>query len=206
MDQGTVNPSMKLEDQGITGLGYVYYNRSEAELHDAAIAAGEGVTGKGGTFLVTTGKHTGRSPKDKFVVKTANVEETIWWENNPPMDTEKFDALYADMLTHMKGGTYNVQDLFGGADPAYRLDVRVITELTWHGLFIRHLLRRPDVSELATFAPDFTIINCPTFKADPAKHGCNSETVIALNFEKKLILIGGTEYAGENKKNPSLPY
>jgi len=201
MDHGTVNPTMKLEDQGITGLGYVYYNRSEPELHEAAVAAGEGVTGKGGTFLVSTGKHTGRSPKDKFVVKTDNVADTIWWENNPPMDPAHFDVLYSDMLEHMKGGTYNVQDLFGGADPAHRLDVRVVTELTWHGLFIRHMLRRPEASELATFVPDFTVINCPTFKADPAKHGCRSETVIAMNFEKKLILIGGTEYAGENKKS-----
>ncbi|MDC1399026.1 phosphoenolpyruvate carboxykinase (ATP), partial [Yoonia sp.] len=160
MDHGTVNPSMKLEDQGIKGLGYVYYNRSETDLQEAAVAAGEGVTGKGGTFLVTTGKHTGRSPKDKFVVKTPDVEDTIWWENNPPMDMDKFDVLYADMLTHMKGGTYNAQDLFGGADPAHRLDVRVVTELTWHGLFIRHLLRRPDASELTSFVPDFTIINC----------------------------------------------
>lgn len=201
MDHGTVNPSMKLEDQGITRLGYVYYNRSEDELHEAAVASGEGVTGKGGTFLVTTGKHTGRSPKDKFVVKTPCVTDTVWWENNPPMQLDKFDVLYADMLAHMKGGSYNVQDLFGGADPAHRLDVRVVTELTWHGLFIRHLLRRPDQSELTTFVPDFTIINCPSFKADPARHGCRSETVIAMNFAKKVILIGGTEYAGENKKS-----
>ncbi|MEL6838418.1 MAG: phosphoenolpyruvate carboxykinase [Pseudomonadota bacterium] len=201
MDHGTVNPTMKLEDQGITGLGYVYYNRSEAELHEAAVAAGEGVTGKGGTFLVTTGKHTGRSPKDKFVVRTPSVEDTIWWENNPPMQPADFDVLYADMLAHMKGGTYNVQDLFGGADPAHRLDVRVVTELAWHGLFIRHMLRRPDATELETFTPDFTIINCPSFKADPKKHGCRSETVIALNFDAKLILIAGTEYAGENKKS-----
>jgi len=201
MDHGTVNPSMKLEDQGIKGLGYVYYNRSEDELQKAAVAAGEGVNGKGGTFLVTTGKHTGRSPKDKFVVRTPSVEDKIWWENNPPMDPAKFDALYNDMLEHMKGGTYNVQDLFGGADPEHRLDVRVVTELTWHGLFIRHLLRRPAAEELETFVPEFTIINCPSFKADPAKHGCRSETVIALNLEAKLILIGGTEYAGENKKS-----
>jgi len=168
MDQGTVNPQMKLEDQGITGLGYVYYNRSEAELQAAAIAKGEGVEGQGGTFLVTTGKHTGRSPKDKFVVRSASVEDTIWWDNNPPMETSKFDTLHADMLAHMKGRDYDVQDLFGGADPAQRLDVRVVTELTWHGLFIRHMLRRPERSELATFTPDFTIINCPSFKADPA--------------------------------------
>ncbi|MFO7805377.1 MAG: phosphoenolpyruvate carboxykinase [Paracoccaceae bacterium] len=201
MDHGQVNPKMKLSDQGIEGLGYVYYNLSETELQDAAIAAGEGVEGQGGTLLVTTGKHTGRSPKDKFVVRTAEVEDTIWWDNNAPMDPAAFDRLYDDMTAHMKGGTYHVQDLFGGADPAHRLDVRVVTELAWHGLFIRHLLRRPDAAELETFAPDFTIINCPSFKADPEAHGCRSETVIALNLQRKLILIGGTEYAGENKKS-----
>ncbi|MCA1774935.1 MAG: phosphoenolpyruvate carboxykinase [Loktanella sp.] len=201
MDHGQVNPKMKLSDQGIEGLGYVYYNLSEPELQDAAIAAGEGVEGQGGTLLVTTGKHTGRSPKDKFVVRTAEVEDAIWWDNNAPMDPVAFDRLYDDMTAHMKGGTYHVQDLFGGADPAHRLDVRVVTELAWHGLFIRHLLRRPDAAELETFAPDFTIINCPSFKADPDAHGCRSETVIALNLQRKLILIGGTEYAGENKKS-----
>ncbi|RYG91599.1 phosphoenolpyruvate carboxykinase [Loktanella sp. IMCC34160] len=201
MDHGRVNPTMKLENQGITGLGHVYYNLMEPDLVQAAIEAGEGTLGQGGTLLVTTGKHTGRSPKDKFVVRTPEVENTIWWENNAPMDPAKFDVLHADMLAHMKGGTYHVQDLFGGADPAHRLDVRVVTELAWHGLFIRHLLRRPARDELEGFTPDWTIINCPTFKADPEKHGCRSETVITLNFEKKVILIGGTEYAGENKKS-----
>ena len=201
MDHGKVNPKMKLEDQGITGLGYVFYNYAEADLQQAAIDAGEGVAGKGGTFLVTTGKHTGRSPKDKFVVRTAETEETIWWENNPPMDPAAFDTLYDDMVAHMQGGSYHVQDLFGGADPAHRLDVRVVTERAWHGLFIRHLLRRPEASELDTFTPDWTIINCPTFKADPARHGCRTDTVITMNFARKIILIAGTEYAGENKKS-----
>ena len=195
-----VNPNCRLEDQGITGLGNVYYNLLEPSLINAAIERGEGKLGRGGAFLVTTGKHTGRSPKDKFVVRTPSVEDSIWWDNNQPMDPEAFDRLHADMLEHMKGGDYFVQDLFGGADPALRLDVRVVTELAWHGLFIRHLLRRPDASELAGFTPEFTIINCPSFKADPKRHGCRSETVIALNFEKKLILIGNTQYAGENKK------
>ena len=201
MDHGTVNPTMRLEDQGITGLAAVYYNEDEARLQAAAIAAGEGVEGRGGTFLVSTGKHTGRSPKDKFVVRTPEVEDTIWWENNPPMEPEAFDRLYADMLAHMQGGSVRVQDLYGGADPAHRLDVRMVTELTWHALFIRHLLRRPAIEELSEFTPDFTVINLPSFKADPARHGCRSDTVIALNFARKLILIGGTEYAGENKKS-----
>jgi phosphoenolpyruvate carboxykinase (ATP) len=104
------------------------------------------------------------------------------------------------MLAHMKGKDYFVQDLYAGADPEHRLDVRVVAELAWHGLFIRHLLRRPARAELDSFVPEFTIINCPSFRADPERHGCRSETVIALNFEKKLILIGNTAYAGENKK------
>lgn len=196
-----VNPNCKLEDQGIEGLGRVYYNLLEPALMTEAVARGEGKLGLGGTFLVSTGAHTGRSPKDKFVVRTLEVEDTIWWENNKPMSPEAFDRLHADMLAHMKGRDYFVQDLFGGADADNRLDVRVVTELAWHGLFIRHLLRRPDASELASFAPEFTIINCPSFKADPERHGCRSETVIALNFAKKLILIGNTAYAGENKKS-----
>jgi phosphoenolpyruvate carboxykinase (ATP) len=190
-----------LEDQGINGLGAVHYNLIEPALIQEALKREEGTLGKGGAFLVETGKYTGRSPKDKHVVKTPSVADTIWWDNNAEMSSEGFDALYADMLAHMKGKEYFVQDLFGGADPAHRLDVRVITELAWHGLFIRHMLRRPERGELDSFTADFTIINCPSFKADPAKHDCRSDTVIALNFDRKLILIGGTEYAGENKKS-----
>ena len=105
------------------------------------------------------------------------------------------------MLAHMKGRDYFVQDLYAGADPAHRLDVRVVTELAWHGLFIRHMLRRPCREELDGFTPDWTIINCPSFRADPARHGCCTSTVIALNFDAKRILIGNTAYAGENKKS-----
>lgn len=201
MSQGRVNPAQTLDTQGITGLGDVFYNYLEPALIETALTRGEGTLGKGGAFLVTTGSHTGRSPKDKFVVRTPSVEDSIWWDNNAPMEADKFDQLHADMLAHMKGRDYFVQDLFGGADPSQRLDVRVVTELAWHGLFIRHMLRRPEASELDSFVPEFTIINCPSFKADAARHGCRSETVIALNFDKKLILIGGTEYAGENKKS-----
>ncbi len=201
MTNGRVNPSQRVEDQGIAGLGNVYYNYLEPALVEAALKRGEGTLGKGGAFLVTTGAHTGRSPKDKFVVRTPSVEDTIWWDNNKPMTPEAFDRLHADMLAHMNGGDYFVQDLYAGADPEHRLDVRVVTELAWHGLFIRHLLRRPERAELDHFIPEFTIINCPSFKADPARHGCRSETVIALNFDKKLILIANTAYAGENKKS-----
>jgi phosphoenolpyruvate carboxykinase (ATP) len=201
MTTGRVNPSHTLEEQGITGLGSVYYNLIEPALIEAAIAGGEGKLGIGGAFLVSTGKFTGRSPKDKFVVRTPSVENTIWWDNNAPMAPSAYDVLKADMLEHMKGRTYFVQDLYAGADPEHRLDVRVVTELAWHGLFIRHLLRRPERAELDNFVADWTIINCPSFKADPARHGCRTETAIVLNFDTKEILIANTEYAGENKKS-----
>ena len=201
MTSGRVNPQFRLEDQGIEGLGNVHYNLMEPALVEAALKNGEGTLGKGGTLLVTTGKFTGRSPKDKHVVKTDSVVDNIWWENNAAMSPEGFDTLYADMLEHMKGRDFFVQDLVGGADPEYAINVRMVTELAWHGLFIRHLLRRPERAALDSFLADFTIINCPSFKADPERHDCRSDTVIALNFDKKLILIGNTEYAGENKKS-----
>jgi phosphoenolpyruvate carboxykinase (ATP) len=201
MTSGRVNPNFRLDDQGISGLGNVYYNYLEPALIQEALKRNEGTLGQGGAFLVTTGKFTGRSPKDKHVVKTPSVEDSIWWENNAAMSPEGFDALHDDMLEHMKGRDYFVQDLIGGSDPTVSINVRMVTELAWHNLFIRHLLRRPEHTALDSFIADFTVINCPSFQANPEKHNCRSETVIALNFDKKLILIGGTEYAGENKKS-----
>ncbi len=201
MYKGRVNPAQTLEKTGITGVKTVYYNLNEATIMQHAVRNDEGDIGLGGAFLVSTGQHTGRSPKDKFVVDEPSVKDTIWWENNPPLAMDAFERLHTDMLEHMKGGTYYVQDLFGGADPEYRLNVRMITELAWHGLFSRHMLRRPEAEEIATFLPEFTIINCPSFKADPERHGCRSETIIAISFEQKLVLVGGTSYAGENKKS-----
>jgi len=198
--RGHVNPSLTLEHQGITGAAVVHYNYVEAALVEAAIARGEGRLGKGGAFLCATGKFTGRSPKDKFVVRTPATEANVWWENNAAMAPDAFARLKADMLAHAVGCELFVQDLYAGADPLHRLDVRVVTELAWHGLFIRHLLRRPERAMLDSFTPDWTVINLPGFKADPARHGCRTETVIALNFDEKTVLIANTAYAGENKK------
>ena len=200
MIQGRVNPNQTLETQGITGAAVAHYNYAEPALVEAAIARGEGRLGLGGAFLCETGKFTGRSPKDKFVVRSATTEDTIWWENNAAMSPEAYARLKTDMLEHVKGRELFVQDLYAGADPIHRLDVRMVTELAWHGLFIRHLLRRPERAELDSFTPEWTIINCPTFKADPARHGCRTDTVIALNFDEKTVLIANTAYAGENKK------
>lgn len=200
METGRVNPTQRLEDTGISGVKTVHYNLLEPALIQAALRKGEGELGQGGTILVSTGEYTGRSPKDKFTVDEPSVKDTIWWENNPPMAPAAFDRLHADMLEHMKGGEYFSQDLFGGADPAHRLNVRMITELAWQSLFIRTMLRRPSAEELEDFVPEYTVINCPTFNADPERHGCRTNVVIATSIEKKLILIAGTEYAGENKK------
>jgi phosphoenolpyruvate carboxykinase (ATP) len=198
--RGRVNPSHQLDQGGISGVAVAHYNYVEAALVEAAVARGEGRLGKGGAFLCQTGQFTGRSPKDKFVVRTPATEDTIWWDNNAAMAPDAWARLKADMLAHVKGGELFVQDLYAGADPLHRLDVRVVTELAWHGLFIRHLLRRPAREELDRFTPDWTIVNLPSFKADPARHGCRTETVIALNFDEKTVLIANTAYAGENKK------
>jgi phosphoenolpyruvate carboxykinase (ATP) len=201
MDTGVFNADKRIESLGAAGLKAVHYNLLEHALVEASVARGEGQLGKGGALLVTTGQHTGRSPRDKHVVREPSVEAHVWWDNNRPMDPDAFERLRVDMMAHMAGHEYFVQDLYAGAAPEHRLNVRVVTELAWHALFIRHLLRRPATEELAGFDPEFTIVNCPSFKADPEKHGCRSETVIALSFERKLILIGGTSYAGENKKS-----
>ena len=200
MDKGVFNTSHGLDKAGIAGLGSVHYNLQEAALVEAAIKRGEGEWGRGGAFLCETGKHTGRSPQDKFVVREPSVEDTVWWENNKPMDPAKFEVLKADMFEWMKGREFYVQDLYCGADPENRLKVRMVNELAWHSLFIRHMLRRPEVAELAEFVPEFMVVNCPGFKADPERHGCRTETVIAVSFEQGLILVGDSSYAGENKK------
>ncbi len=155
----------------------------------------------GGALVADTGVHTGRSPKDKFTVRDATTESTVWWDNNGAMDAGKFDVLLADFLAHAEGRELFAQDLHGGADPAHRVRARVFTEYAWHSLFIRNLLIRPDVAELGAYVPDLTIVDLPSFKADPARHGCRSETVIAVNFTKRIVLIGGTSYAGEMKKS-----
>ena len=166
-------------------------------------AAAKGLLAKDGPLVVRTGKHTGRSAQDKFTVKDALTENVIWWNNgNKPMDPAAFDRLHDDFLAALadKDQLY-VADLFGGSQPEHRVRVRVVNELAWHNLFIRTLLVRPEAAELSSFEPEFTIIDLPSFRADPERHGSRSETVVAVNFSKKVILIGGTSYAGEMKKS-----
>jgi phosphoenolpyruvate carboxykinase (ATP) len=197
---GPFNPEQPIESAGITGAKTVSYNQGVPELYEAAVLRGEGMVAAEGPLQVTTSPHTGRSAKDKFIVRDATTEAAIWWDSNNAMSAPAFAALDADMTAFAAGRDLFVQDLHGGADPAYRIGVRVITELAWHGLFIRHLLRRPELAEIARFVPDLTILNLPNFKADPLRHGSSGATVIACDFGRRRVLIAGTRYAGEIKK------
>jgi phosphoenolpyruvate carboxykinase (ATP) len=199
----TVSLSVPLSAQGIETGAQIYANLGTAALVEQAIARGEGRLAAHGPLVVETGKHTGRSAKDKFIVRDAETESTVWWGKvNVPMTPEHFANLKADFLAALgQKDTLFVADLFGGSQPEHRVRVRVINELAWHNLFIRTLLVRPTAHELAHFEPEYTIIDLPSFRADPERHGSRSETVIAVNFSEKLILIGGTKYAGEMKKS-----
>jgi phosphoenolpyruvate carboxykinase (ATP) len=190
-----------LEQHGFRNPKTVNWNVTPARLYEIAIARDEGRLAKHGPLVVLTGEHTGRSASDKFVVRDANSEKHIWWDNNKAMSPAHFDALHADMLAWAEGKELFAKDLFGGADLAHRLPVRIVTEYAWHSLFVHQLLIRPTDEQLKSFAPEFTIIDLPGFEATPARHGCASKTVIAVNFTKKIVLIGGTSYAGEMKKS-----
>jgi phosphoenolpyruvate carboxykinase (ATP) len=195
--------NVSLSQQGFPEVATIFANLGTAPLIEHAVRHGEGLLAKDGPFVVATGKHTGRSAKDKFIVRDDETESTVWWgKTNVAMSPEHFAALKEDFIAALadKERLY-VADLFGGSQPEHRVNVRVINELAWHNLFIRTLLVRPKPEELAGFEPEYTIIDLPTFRADPARHGCRSETVVAVNFTEKLILIGGTAYAGEMKKS-----
>ncbi|HEY9093185.1 phosphoenolpyruvate carboxykinase [Parasphingorhabdus sp.] len=192
-----------LKDQGIATSAKQQWNLGTPALVEQAVSRGEGYLAKDGPLVVETGKHTGRSAKDKFMVRDAETENSVWWgSTNVGMTPEHFAALKEDFLKALvEKDTLYVQDLFGGSQPEHRVNVRVITELAWHNLFIRTMLVRPTNDELAAFEPEYTIIDLPSFKSDPDRHGTRSETVIAVNLTEKMILIGGTAYAGEMKKS-----
>jgi len=195
----------KNRNLGVDGFHRDYniqWNWAPARFYEMAVCHEDAKVAKGGALVVKTGKHTGRSATDKFVVRDAETENTVWWDGNAAMTPEHFAVLKADFEAHMISlDTLYGQDTFGGADLNHRLPVQIVTEFAWHGLFVHHLLRQPTTEELETFVPEFTIINLPSFQAEPAKHGTRSETVIAVNMSERLILIGGTSYAGETKKS-----
>ena len=195
--------STPLTSQGIATDATIHANFQTAQLVEHALNNGEGRLAKNGPLVVETGAHTGRSANDKFIVRDELTEESVWWGKvNVPMTPAHFAALKEDFMAALatKKSLY-VADLFGGSQPEHRVNVRVVNELAWHNLFIRTMLVRPSKDELAGFDPEYTIIDLPSFRADPARHGTRSETVIAVNLSEKLILIGGTKYAGEMKKS-----
>ncbi len=198
-----VEPVHGLEEIGILRPGPVRWNLSPAELYEVAIRCGEGYLAAQGPLVCHTGSHTGRSPNDKFIVREPSSAEVIHWGiHNTPLEEEKFELLHREIMTFLEGKELFVLDAWAGADPAYRLPIRVVNERAWHNLFARNMfLEEADRSKLAGHAPQFTIVDIPSFKADPVRHGTRSETFVLMHFGRKVVLIGGTNYAGEIKKS-----
>ncbi|MDF3810615.1 phosphoenolpyruvate carboxykinase [Rhodopseudomonas sp. BAL398] len=200
-ETGVHNGAFGADKFGLKNLGGVNWNLGAPQLYEHALRANEAVLSGDGALCADTGVFTGRSPKDKYTVRDENTDKTMWWGGNQSITADQFETLYQDFLKHAEGKTLFAQDLYGGADPSFQIKTRVFTELAWHSLFIRTLLRRPEAAALASFVPELTIIDLASFKADPARHGCKSENVVAIDFTRKIVLIGGTQYAGEMKKS-----
>jgi phosphoenolpyruvate carboxykinase (ATP) len=199
--QGTVHSSYGLNNHGIQNTNMVYWNLSTPLLTEEAIRRREGHLAHLGPLVVRTGQHTGRSPNDKFIVREPSSESKIWWGKvNQPMEQEQFETLHLRMLAYLQGKDIFVQDCFAGADPEFRLPIRIITETAWHSLFARDMFIQAKPEELVRHIPKFTVINAPGFHAIPEVDGTRSEVFVVINFEQQLVLIGGTQYAGEIKK------
>jgi phosphoenolpyruvate carboxykinase (ATP) len=194
--------SIGLGRQGLAPRGQVHWNLIAPELFKDAARRDEGEFADMGPFVAITAPHTGRSPDDKFVVKEPSSEKDVnWGKINQPISPEKYQLLLADVRSHLNDSSeLFVEDLYCGADPAYRLSVRYVSPNAWHMAFARNMFIRPERSDLPTFDPNFTVLHAPEFRADPARHGTRTSTFIVLNLAERTILIGGTRYAGELKK------
>ena len=200
-EQGRRRSDVGLEALGIRPERSVYWNLTTPELYEEVARRGEGFISAHGALLVDTGEHTGRAAKDKAIVREPSSEtEVFWGEVNKEFSQEKFDRLRERMMRHASQRELFVQDTYAGADPRYRLPVRIVTELAWHSLFARTMFINDDAGE-GEHTPEFTVVNIPSFKADPAVDGTRSETFILMDFAQRLVLIGGTSYAGETKKS-----
>ena len=193
-----------LEIHGITNVARVYWNLSVPALYEDAVRRREGLISADGPLVCRTGQHTGRSPNDKFIVHEPSSADRVWWSKvNRPIEQRHFDTLHHRLLSYVEGRELFVQDCYAGADPRYRLAVRIITEQAWHSLFARHMFI--DIPQAMGggpgHTPEFTVIDVPGLHADPSHHGTNSEVFILLNFAKRMVLIGGSSYAGEIKKS-----
>jgi phosphoenolpyruvate carboxykinase (ATP) len=192
----------ELEALGLQNLNQVYWQLHSPQLYEQVLRRQEGFIAHLGPVVVRTGDHTGRSPSDRFIVKEPSTENIIWWGDvNRPFSPEQFDDLYQKMLAYFQGKNAFVQNCFAGADHDYRLGIRVITETAWHNLFARNMFIRATEEELEKFEPDFTIIHAPNFRANPQFDGTNSSAFVLIHFDKRIVLIGGTSYAGEVKKS-----
>ncbi|MGA3084567.1 MAG: phosphoenolpyruvate carboxykinase (ATP) [Thermodesulfobacteriota bacterium] len=203
MNLGNRQAHYGLDHHGIKNVGRVFWNPPTPVLYEEIVRRREGVIAHLGPIVVRTGHYTGRSPNDKRIVREKTSEKKIWWGPvNIPMEPEKFDILYFRLLAYLQGKDVFVQDCYAGADPKYQVPIRIITESAWHNLFSRIMfVQAKDQSKLVHHVPKFTIINVPRFHAMPELDGTNSEAFIVVNFGKRLILIGGTSYAGEIKKS-----
>ena len=196
-------PIYGLDNHGLTHLDRVYWNLPAASLYEEAIFRREGFLTAGGPLLVNTKPHTARAAADKFVVQEEATAERIWWgEYNRPFSEEKFNALYSRLQAFLQGRQLFVQDCYVGADPDYRMPIRIITEKAWHSLFVRNMFLTTDnPDQLKRHVPEFTVLSIPSFKADPRIDGTRSETAILLNFQQRLAVVCNSLYGGEIKKS-----
>lgn len=180
----------------------IHWNPPPAELVELAIRRGEGQLTRDGAFAAVTTPHTGRSPNDKFVVREPESEAAIWWGDvNVPLSREHYDRLRGAVADYLSARELFVRDVYAGADPEFRIGVRAISTSAWHSLFIHNMFIEPTAAQRDGFEPDFTILHAPEFEADPSVHGTRSGTFVVLNFADRVVLIGGTRYAGEMKKS-----
>ena len=179
----------------------VHYQLSPNELHQLTIAKKQGLESSSGALVIKTGEFTGRSPKDRFIVKDAITKDRIWWGDiNIPFSSNDFDALYDKVTSYLSEKELFVRDCYACSDPAYRTNIRVINEYPWSNYFAYNMFLRPKDSELNSFEPEWSVVNAPGFMADPIKDGTRQHNFAILNFTRKIALIGGTGYTGEIKK------
>ena len=196
------NPSAAEALKALANGPQVHLNLGVAQLVESALLRGEGRLAANGALVATTGARTGRSPRDKFIVDDEITHSTVdWGKVNQPFDSTRFNALFDRVTHHMAERDLFIQDLYSGADQNYRLPIRIIAEYAWHSLFVRQLFIRPEAAELAGFSPDFTVIAAPEFEAVPERDGTRSGAFIITDFTRRIVLIGGTKYAGEMKKS-----
>ena len=194
--------SYGLDNHGLGNVNAAYWNLSAPQLSAHSLGRDEGLLAQGGALVTVTGQHTGRSPHDRFVVEEASTKDDIWWGDvNVKISEENFERLADKMLGHLQGQDVFVQDCYAGADEAYRLPIRIVTENAWHNLFARNMFLQPDDKDLTGFKPEWTVLQAPSLEADPAKDGTTSGTFIVVNMARRMVLVGGSGYAGEIKKS-----